>query len=81
MDDKTTGRRCRGKGQGAAAALADRKQFGKGSIMRYGDNEVSHDIQVVSTGSLGLDIALGAGGPPRAAWSRSMVRNRRARPR
>ena len=49
--------------------------------MRYGDNEVSHDIQVVSTGSLGLDIALGVGGLPRAAWSRSMVRNRRARPR
>ena len=33
--------------------------------MRYGDNEVSHDIQVVSTGSLGLDIALGVGGLPR----------------
>src|SRR5690606_1747826 len=39
-------------------------QFGKGSIMRYGDNEVDHDIQVVSTGSLGLAIALGVGGLP-----------------
>src|SRR3546814_8046412 len=33
--------------------------------MRYGDNEVEHDIQVCSTGSLGLDIALGVGGLPR----------------
>jgi len=49
-----------------AAALSQiEKQFGKGSIMRYGDNQVSHDIQVVSTGSLGLDIALGIGGLPR----------------
>ena len=49
-----------------AAALSQiEKQFGKGSVMRYGDNEVQHDIQVVSTGSLGLDIALGVGGLPR----------------
>lgn len=49
-----------------AAALSQiEKQFGKGSIMRYGDNQVEHDIQVVSTGSLGLDIALGVGGLPR----------------
>ena len=41
------------------------KQFGKGSVMRYGDNEVAHDIKVVSTGSLGLDVALGVGGLPR----------------
>ena len=48
------------KAKALAAALSQiEKQFGKGSIMRYGDNEVSHDIQVVSTGSLGLDIALG----------------------
>ena len=54
------------KAKALAAALAQiEKQFGKGSIMRYGDNEVSHDIQVVSTGSLGLDIALGVGGLPR----------------
>ncbi len=48
------------------AALAQiEKQFGKGSIMRLGDGEVVPDIQVVSTGSLGLDIALGVGGLPR----------------
>ncbi|SFP75543.1 RecA protein [Nitrosomonas cryotolerans] len=41
------------------------KQFGKGSIMRLGAHEVANDIQVVSTGSLGLDIALGIGGLPR----------------
>ncbi|MFM8759386.1 MAG: ATPase domain-containing protein, partial [Methylophilaceae bacterium] len=41
------------------------KQFGKGSIMRLGDNEVVEDIQAVSTGSLGLDLALGIGGLPR----------------
>jgi recombination protein RecA len=49
-----------------AAALSQiEKQFGKGSIMRLGDSDVSHDIQVVSTGSLGLDLALGIGGLPR----------------
>jgi len=48
------------------AALAQiEKQFGKGSIMRLGDGEAIADIQVVSTGSLGLDIALGVGGLPR----------------
>ncbi len=41
------------------------KQFGKGSIMRMGDKSVSLDIQAVSTGSIGLDIALGIGGLPR----------------
>lgn len=41
------------------------KQYGKGSIMRLGDSDVAKDIQVVSTGSLGLDIALGVGGLPR----------------
>jgi recombination protein RecA len=49
-----------------AAALSQiEKQFGKGSIMRLADGEVVEDIQVVSTGSLGLDIALGVGGLPR----------------
>ena len=41
------------------------KQFGKGSIMRMGDSVASRDIQVVSTGSLTLDLALGVGGLPR----------------
>ena len=49
-----------------SAALAQiEKQFGKGSIMRLAEGEVVEDIQVVSTGSLGLDIALGVGGLPR----------------
>ncbi len=49
-----------------SAALAQiEKQYGKGSIMRMGDSDIAKDIQVVSTGSLGLDIALGVGGLPR----------------
>ncbi len=65
MDDKTS-KAASEKAKALAAALSQiEKQFGKGSIMRYGDNEVEHDIQVVSTGSLGLDIALGVGGLPR----------------
>ena len=49
-----------------SAALAQiEKQFGKGSIMRMGDKGMSEDIDVISTGSLGLDIALGVGGLPR----------------
>lgn len=54
------------KSKALAAALAQiEKQFGKGSIMKMGDGSVATDIQVVSTGSLGLDIALGIGGLPR----------------
>ncbi|MBI3068279.1 MAG: recombinase RecA [Betaproteobacteria bacterium] len=49
----------------AAALTQIERQFGKGSIMRLGESEVAKDIQVVSTGSLGLDIALGVGGLPR----------------
>lgn len=65
MDDKTS-KAASEKAKALASALSQiEKQFGKGSIMRYGDNEVEHDIQVVSTGSLGLDIALGVGGLPR----------------
>src|SRR3982750_528280 len=41
------------------------KQFGKGSVMRLGDASGSYDVEAVSTGSLGLDIPLGGGGPPR----------------
>src|SRR6056297_2592414 len=49
-----------------AAALGQiEKQFGKGSVMRLGDGSVVRDIPVVSTGSLGLDVALGIGGLPR----------------
>ena len=41
------------------------KQFGKGSVMRLGDAAATYDVEAVSTGSLGLDIALGIGGLPR----------------
>jgi recombination protein RecA len=41
------------------------KQFGKGSVMRLGDAAASYDVEAVSTGSLGLDVALGVGGLPK----------------
>jgi recombination protein RecA len=54
------------KAKALQAALAQiEKQFGKGTIMRLGEGEAIEDIQVVSTGSLGLDVALGVGGLPR----------------
>ena len=54
------------KAKALQAALAQiEKQFGKGTIMRLGEGEVIEDIEVVSTGSLGLDAALGVGGLPR----------------
>jgi len=49
----------------AAALMQIEKQFGKGSIMKMGEAQVQSDLSVVSTGSLGLDIALGVGGLPR----------------
>jgi recombination protein RecA len=58
MDDN------RSKALAVALSQID-KQFGKGSIMRLGDSDTIKDIEVVSTGSLGLDIALGVGGLPR----------------
>jgi recombination protein RecA len=49
-----------------SAALGQiEKQFGKGSVMRLGDSSASYDVEAVSTGSLGLDVALGIGGLPR----------------
>jgi recombination protein RecA len=54
------------KSKALQAALAQiEKQFGKGSIMKMGEGLATDDIQTVSTGSLGLDIALGIGGLPR----------------
>ena len=54
------------KKQALEAALAQiDKNFGKGSIMRLGANDRSHDIEAISTGSIGLDIALGIGGLPK----------------
>ena len=61
------------KSKALAAALSQiEKQFGKGSIMRLGEGEKIEDIQVVSTGSLGLDIALGVGGLPRGRSGRAL---------
>jgi len=54
------------KKQALGMALSQiEKQFGKGSVMRMGDSGVIRDVEPVSTGSLGLDIALGVGGLPR----------------
>ncbi|MBN8957814.1 MAG: recombinase RecA [Rhizobiales bacterium] len=54
------------KSKALDAALSQiERAFGKGSIMRLGKNDKSMDIEVISTGSLGLDIALGVGGLPR----------------
>jgi recombination protein RecA len=54
------------KQKALVAALSQiEKQFGKGSIMKLGTAEVNKEIEVVSTGSLGLDLALGIGGLPR----------------
>ncbi|NBT35218.1 MAG: recombinase RecA [Betaproteobacteria bacterium] len=64
MEDQTKTRAEKAKALAAAIAQIE-KQFGKGSIMRMGENDVAPDIQTVSTGSLGLDIALGVGGLPR----------------
>jgi recombination protein RecA len=54
------------KSKALAAALSQiERQFGKGSVMRLGDAAAVRDMEVISTGSLGLDIALGIGGLPR----------------
>jgi len=54
------------KAKALQAALSQiEKQFGKGSIMKMGDADIDRGIEVVSTGSLGLDMALGVGGLPR----------------
>ena len=58
MDDN------RKKALGAALSQIE-KQFGKGSVMRLGDTTIARDIEVISTGSLSLDIALGIGGLPK----------------
>ncbi len=63
MDDKKLGNTEKAKALGAALAQIE-KQFGKGSVMRM-DGAVAEEVQVVSTCSLGLDVALGVGGLPR----------------
>jgi recombination protein RecA len=63
MDDRKATTADKAKALGAALAQIE-KQFGKGSVMRL-DGSVTEEVQVVSTGSLGLDVALGVGGLPR----------------
>ena len=54
------------KSKALAAALAQiEKQFGKGSVMKMNETQAAENLQVISTGSLGLDLALGIGGVPR----------------
>ena len=54
------------KDQSLDTALSQIEQtYGKGSIMKLGDNKQNVDVEVVSTGSIGLDIALGIGGLPK----------------
>lgn len=54
------------KQKALSAALSQiERQFGKGSVMRMGDSNLGRDIEAISTGSLGLDIALGIGGLPK----------------
>ena len=54
------------KSKALEAALGQiEKAFGKGSVMKLGQTQESVDIEAISTGSLGLDIALGIGGLPR----------------
>ena len=70
------------KSKALDAALSQiERNFGKGSIMRLGKNNKSMDVDTVSTGSLGLDIALGIGGLPRGRVVEIYGRNPPARPR
>ena len=66
MADEKKSSKSEDKSKALAAALAQiEKQFGKGSIMRMDGSHQDEDLEVVSTGSLGLDLALGVGGLPR----------------
>ena len=63
---KVVGERNMDKSQALEAALSQiDRAFGKGSVMRLGQKETLMDVESVSTGSLGLDVALGIGGLPR----------------
>ena len=64
-----------------AALTQIERAFGKGSIMKLGKNDKSMDIDTVSTGSLGLDIALGVGGLPRGRVVEIYGPNPPAKPR
>lgn len=57
------------------AALAQiERQFGKGAVMRLGERP-NEPIEIIPTGSTALDVALGVGGLPAAAWWRSSARS------
>ena len=62
-----------------AAMAKIEKDFGKGSIMKLGDEKVEN-VEVISTGSLALNAALGVGGYPKAASSKSTAPSRQAKP-
>ena len=66
QDKKLVGMNQKNKDKALKAAIEQIKQnFGEGSLMRLGDDNVDHTIQIISTGSIGLDSALGIGGLPR----------------
>ena len=66
QDKKLVGMNQKKKDKALKAAIEQIKQdFGEGSLMRLGDDNVDHTIQAISTGSIGLDSALGIGGLPR----------------
>ena len=66
QDKKLVGMNQKKKDKALKAAIEQIKQdFGEGSLMRLGDDNVDHTIQAISTGSIGLDTALGIGGLPR----------------
>ena len=66
QDKKLVGMNQKKKDKALKAAIEQIKQdFGEGSLMRLGDDNVDHSIQAISTGSIGLDTALGIGGLPR----------------
>lgn len=62
-----------------AALVQIERQFGKGSVMRMGDGNIMPDIEVISTGSLGLDLALGIGGLPKGRIIEILARNLRVK--
>ena len=61
------------KTKALSAALSQiERQFGKGSVMKLGKNDRSMDVETISSGSLGLDIALGVGGLPQGPGGRDL---------
>ena len=64
MQEKEKVRKIRDESLNTAISQIE-QSYGKGSIMKLGDNKERADVDVISTGSIGLDIALGVGGLPR----------------